>query len=438
MLFGRGQWAVFGVEAKTLENFQKALIDPLTIFEVSQLAASITTKFQTTAQTGINPFGNPRLDEKLTDADTISDLSDLLQQMDEDGYLPSSEDLSLINDNLKYVGAEADLSLGNSKYGFWVVNNEYEDPTDPNSKKEQISYEELERPFKFLVKEEKKGVEDKVTATAILERSQFAVLVDFQHERVYVASSNADEVNAVRDLLEKLGAKPYSLTWDFGKSSWPSDFLNKVVSTTHFTTEFKERADQLSRFTPEEVEKLDDKQMEKIVSNFFALSPLETELWAGLTTPARIRIYKPVDPVGVPNPSVAFSLLSMTKDAEVAAASVVFQELKSKFSKAGEEKVYRNDLFTLDINDNMILGDAGAALLRGFDLPQFKREVKTTIKAKGRVGIKDFWYMWLDGIHTAILELEENITGVLEIDRTGHGLVVPEVGGDGDVEVTEE
>ena len=296
----------------------------------------------------------------------------------------------------------------------------------------------MERPFKFLVKEEKKGVEDKVTATAILERSQFAVLVDFQHERVYVASSNADEVNAVRDLLEKLGAKPYSLTWDFGKSSWPSDFLNKVVSTTHFTTEFKERADQLSRFTPEEVEKLDDKQMEKIVSNFFALSPLETELWAGLTTPARIRIYKPVDPVGVPNPSVAFSLLSMTKDAEVAAASVVFQELKSKFSKAGEEKVYRNDLFTLDINDNMILGDAGAALLRGFDLPQFKREVKTTIKAKGRVGIKDFWYMWLDGIHTAILELEENITGVLEIDRTGHGLVVPEVGGDGDVEVTEE
>lgn len=437
MLFGRGQWAVFGVESKTLGNFQKALSDPFTIFEVSQLAASITTKFQNKPQTGINPFGSPRLDEKLVDAEVIADLGDLLKELDESDHLPTSEDLQLIQTNLPYMCSEADLSLGNSKYGFWVVNNEYEDPTDPNSKKEQISYEELERPFKFLIKEEKKAIEEKVTATAILERSQFVVLVDFQHGRVYASSSNVDEVLAVRELLEKLGAKTFDLVWDFGDSTWPSDFLNKVTGNTHFDAAFKERADQLARFAPDQIEKLDDKQTEKIVSTFFSLSPLESELWCGLTTPARVRIHKPIDPVGVSNPSVAYSLLHMSNDAEIAAASVVFQELVSKMTKNGE-KVYRNDLFTIDINDNVNLSDAGAAMLRGFDLPQFKKGIKTALKAKGRIEIRDFWYMWLDGIHNSILEFIDNVTDVLELDKANRGLVVPEFSGDSEVAVMEE
>lgn len=437
MLFGRGQWAVFGVDTKTLVNFQKALSDPFTIFEVSQLAASITTKFQDKAQTGINPFGAPRLDEKLVDAEVIADLGDLLKELDESDHLPTSEDLLLIQTNLPYMGSEADLSLGNSKYGFWMVNNEYEDPTDPNSKKEQISYEELERPFKFLIKEEKKAVEEKVAATAVLNRSQFQVLVDFQNGRAYAASSNVDEVNAVRELLEKLGVKTFSLVWDFGKATWPSDFLNKVVENTHFASAFKERADQLAKLPPDLIDKLDDKVLEKVVSNFFALAPLDSELWAGISTPARIRLHKAFDPVGVSNPSVAFSLLNMSNDAEVATASVVFQELVSKIRK-GEEKVYRNDLFTIDINDNVNLQDAGAAMLRGFDLPQFKKEVKTTIKAKGRIEIRDFWYMWLDGIHTSILEFIDNVTDVLEVNKSKCGLVVPDFSGDSEVEVTEE
>jgi hypothetical protein len=359
-----------------------------------------------------------------------------LEILDGDGDIPS-EDLSIITDNFGYIGIESTLSLGNNKYGFWVVSNEYEDPTDPNSKKEQMAYTEMERPFKFLVKEEKKSIEEQVQAQAVLNRSQYPVLVDFQNERVYVASSNKDEVLAVQELLTKLGAKTFPLVWDFKYPTWPSEFLNRVVEETQFTAEMQKRAEEVSRFRPDEIEKLDDKQMEKVVSTFFALSELESDVWIGLTTPAKVRIYKPVEPVAISNPSVAFSLLGMSNDAEVAGSSVVFQELITRNTKDGE-KTLRKDLFTIDINDNVNLQDAGAAMLRGFDLPQFKREVKTAIKAKGRLSIRDFWYMWLDGINTSVLEFIDNVNDVLELDKSKYGLCVPEQHAKEEVEVGEE
>jgi hypothetical protein len=419
-MFGRGNWAVFGIEAGSIGGFQKALANPLTAFKVSQLAASIASKFQNEKTIGINPYGSPRLDEKLTDAVMLTELGAVLSKLDGGDEV----DLSPIEDSLEFLVAEDALSLGNNKYGFWLVSNYPEDPTDPNSKREQVAYEQMERPFKFLVKEEKKSIEDQVTAQGILNRSQFPVLVDFQNERVYALSSNKDEVIAVGELLLKLGAKTFPLVWDFKYPTWPSEFLNRVVKDTHYVSDMTKRADELARFRPDEIEKLDDKQMEKIVSTFFALAPLETELWAGLTTPARVRIHKPIDPVGVAAPSVAFSLLNMSNDAEVAAASVVFQELVIKNTKDGE-KTIRKDVFTIDINDNVNLEEAGAAMLRGFDLPQFKREVKTTIKAKGRITIRDFWYMWLDGLNTAVLEFIDNVTSTLEIEKK-YGLKEPQ------------
>lgn len=433
-MFGRGQWAIFGVEPTSIEAFRKSLSDPLTLFNSSQLTASIVSKFQNQETSGINPFGNPRLDDKLTDAGTIAEIGDLLTSRAEDseGGL-TGEDISLIEENLQYIGTESDFSLGNNKFGFWFVINYPKDVSDPNTKKEQIAYEDIERPFKFLNKEEKKGVEERVKATSILSRSQFPVLVDFQHGRVYVASVNKDEVIAVGDLLTKLGAKTFPLVWDFGSSNWPSQFLNTIAQENRFTSEMKERADQLAQLPPDLIEKLEDKQLEKIVSSYFSLAKLENEVWVGLTTPSKIRIHKPIDAVGVSNPSVAFSLLNMSNDAQVATAGVVFQEVVIRQTKTGE-RVSRNDLFTIDVNDNVNLQDAGAALLRGFDIPQFKRYVKTAIKAKGRMEVKDFWYMWIDSMHTSVLEFVNNVTDALNIDKKC-GLVVPDYTAQDEVEV---
>jgi hypothetical protein len=420
MLFGRGQWAVFGVEPTSLEAFQTGLSSTqLDTFLMSQLASSIITKFQNTPTVGINPYSAPRLDEKLTNTDVISKVAEFLA-LDEEAM----QEGGAITDSLSdYFGSESSFSLGNNKYGMWVVLNEHDDLTDPNSKKEQVAYDNMERPFKFLGKEEKKSVEATVTAQGVISRRQFPVLVDFQHGYVYAGTANAEEILVVRSLLTKAGAKPFSLRWDFGTFNWPQLFLNKMYEETHFAAEMKTRADEMTRFRPDEIEKLEDKQMEKIVSNFFALAELDNELWVGLTTPARVRIYKISDPVATSNPSLTFSLLHMTNDAEISASSVVFQEVCVKTNKAGDEKTYRNDLYTFDINDNLCSQDSGAALLRGFDLPQFKREIKATIKAKGHASIADFWYMWLQGMHDAILYFVENITSVLEIDKEKYGLV---------------
>src|SRR5208337_4814038 len=164
-----------------------------------------------------------------------------------------------------------------------------------------------------------------------------------------------------------------------------------------------------------------DKVLENIVANYFSMSELETGLWAGLFTPARIRLCKTGDPLSASSPSTAFSVLHEFGKSEVAGAAVVFQNLDSRFNKKGEEKPFRTDLFTIDVNDNINLTDAGAAMLRGFDLPRFKREMKKA--AKGRsLTIGDYWKEWLSAMKTAVNTFEDNVTETLKIDRKKFGL----------------
>src|SRR5271157_3830304 len=173
-----------------------------------------------------------------------------------------------------------------------------------------------------------------------------------------------------------------------------------------------ERAEELQRFRKDEIEKMDDKMMESIVSNFYALSELETGQWCGLTTPARIRLYAPADPIGTAGASLTFTLLRLSEDSEVAASSVILQKLDSKIiKKTDEERQFRVDLFTIDLNDNINLLDSGAALLRGFDLPGFRKEIKTATKAQSSpLAIKDYWKMWLEGMSSAVFMFVDNVT----------------------------
>src|SRR5208337_835659 len=101
MLFGRGHWAVFGIKKQDAQAF---LQDNKAFVAALQAQALATTKKKAVPTAGINPFGTPRLDE--VDGDVTPD----------------------------------EFRLGDSQYGFWVVFNDYEDVTDPASKKEQIAY----------------------------------------------------------------------------------------------------------------------------------------------------------------------------------------------------------------------------------------------------------------------------------------------------------
>lgn len=379
-MFARGSWAIFGIKSDSEEAFVKTLDD---YSSVSQALAVQKAKNDSLPTYGINPYSYPRFDEGSLDQGVTSDT----------------------------------FKLSDHVYGFWFCLNGFEDVTDPKSKQEALSYEHAGKPFKFLKKEEKTHIESLVQASAVASRKQFPVLIDFAEERVYVETTKPEEIGDLRRLLEIIGAVPYNLTWNFGDPNWPFQFLTKVNEGNKYHKEMKARADELSRFQPTEVEKLDDKMVESIVSGYFAMSELETGQWAGLSTPAKIRLFATTEPSTESAVSTAFTLLGLVDTANITAAAVVFQNLDSKFNKKGEEKQYRTDLFTLDINDKVVISDAGAAALRGFDLPQYKKDMKRLAKS-GEVPIKVYWFDWLIAMKNAVHFFVDNVTETLHIDKT--------------------
>ena len=409
MLFSRGSWSIVGIRKTTLDTFRASLEDANTMLGVSQLMAATKAKVDGIPTYGINPFEFPRLDEDLLDC------TGLMEQIEKEDIKP---------DNWSdYYGIGDSFSLHDDQYGFWLVLNEDEDTSDPKSKAEGLAYKEANKPFKFLSKTEKGLIETSVTAAALPSRSQFPVLIDFNSETVYIASANVEQVGYAVALINSLGGETFNLAWSFDSSDWPQRFLFAVNDENRFSTEMATRAEELSRFDPSEVEKLDDRMMESIVSTFFSLSELETGQWVGLKTPARIRLYKPSDPVSVSNPSVAFSITQKFDGGQISGASTVFQNLESRFTKKGEERQVRIDLFTLDVNDNMNLTDAGAALLRGFDLPSFKKDIKKAIKDReSNMNIYEYWKEWLSGMKTSINIFVDNVTETLKIDKQKYGL----------------
>src|SRR5271156_495069 len=312
-MFARGSWAIFGVRSDSEDAFSQSLDN---FADVSQASAVNKAKGDSLPTNGINPFDYPRLDE--------------------------DNKISAVDSNT--------FRLSDHVYGFWFCLNGFEDVTDPKSKQEGIAYEQAGKPFKFLKKEEKLHVESLVAASAVASRTQFPVLIDFAEGRVYAEVTGADEIGELRRLLEVMGAVPFNLSWNFGGPNWVVDFLNKVQSMNKFHKPMLDRADELRRFRADEVVKLDDKMLEFIVSGYFSLSELETGQWAGLSTPSKIKLYAASEPSAESAVSTAFTLLNLVDTASIASAAVVFQNLEMRFSKKGEEKPYRIDLFTLDLN----------------------------------------------------------------------------------------
>lgn len=379
-MFARGSWAIFGVKTETEEAFVKSLDSFADA--INQSLAVQKAKNDNLPTNGIVPYEYPRLDEDNLDLAISSDI----------------------------------FKLGDHVYGFWFCLNGFEDVTDPKSKQEGLAYANAGKPFKFLKKEEKQHVESLVSASAVASRKQFPVLIDFAEGRVYAETTKEEEIGELRRLLEVAGAMPYNLMWNFGDADWTVKFLNKIQEMNKFHKQMNDRAEELRRFRADEIEKLEDKQVEAIVSSYFAMSELETGQWAGLSTPAKIRLFPATEPSGESAVSTAFTLLNIVDTAQVASASVVFQNLDSKFNKKGEEKQYRTDLFTIDINDKANLSDAGAAALRGFDLPQYKKDMKRLAKS-GDVPIKVYWFDWLIAMKNAIHFFADNVTETLKIDK---------------------
>jgi hypothetical protein len=418
MLFGKGNWSIFGVKSESHMPFAVTLASPAALFQVSQLKASVVTKFSNRATVGINPFALPRKDEALTDVDVINMIAKAYEDVDNPPPLAIDQlqDFFGATPESYRIGSDSQSNY----YGFWVVFNDFEDLTDTASKREQSSYLAVSRPYKFLNKDEKKGVDAQVTATNVLARKQFPVLVDFVEGRVYAATTSAEEIGWVQIILKNLGAEVFSLRWDFNDVAWPSQFLTSVVKETResYQTAMKNRAEELTRFSKKEIEKLEDQMMEKVVSTFFAIAELATGQWAALKPAAKIKLHKPSDPIACSEPSGAFTLLGLNEEAFPASATVVFQELNSRFKKDIEVQ-YRKDLFTLQIDDNVNNFDASVALLKGFDSPGFKKTITNEIKhTRQALPIARYWDLWLRELRMSVLQFVDNVTETLGIDKT--------------------
>jgi len=423
-MFGRGTWAILGLAKESLEAFRTSLEDRTIMVAASQMAASAITRQFSSDALGINPFSAPRLDEDHPlGLDHQEELARFATS-EEEGHSVSAEVLECEG----YGCTVEQFQLHDTMpwYGLWAVSNEWKDVSDLASIKEQRAYSLLERPYKFLSSIDKGSVDKETLGVTAAVRKQVPVLLDFNEGRVYIENNNKKLIYAITVQLNKLGAEIIPVAWTYSLPNWTASVMGGLYEATQYQGDFQKRADEATRFQAKEIEKLEDRELESIVANYFSMTELPGELWAGISGPAQIRLHDTSPPIGVKAPTTATTLLNMTNDATVISGAVTFQERVSFTGKNGGEVTFRKDLLCLDVNDRINLTDVGAAMLRGFDVPAFRKDILREIrKTKECPSIEQFWGNWLHELSNAVRTIESAFRELLHLDGNQEGGILP-------------
>ncbi len=204
------------------------------------------------------------------------------------------------------------------------------------------------------------------------------------------------------------------------------EILNKLYKETQYQSDFGKRADEATRFKANEIEKLDDKELESIVAGYFSMTQLPSELWVGISTPAQVRLHATSAPISAKSPTTATTLLGVTGDAHVLSGSLTFQDRITFLGKKGEERTFRKDVLSFDLNDQINLTDVGAAMLRGFDVPTFKKDLQREIRQTKQVpSIEEFWSQWLHQMSSAVRTIESSFREVLDLNAGENAGILP-------------
>jgi hypothetical protein len=426
-MFGRGNWAIVGLVKESLEAFQLNLADPLRMAVASQLAAGAVARLYGSDATGINPYSGPRLDqEQELNLDQQTELArHAIADQEEAADTPLPPE---ILEGTGYGrGVEAFQIHGELPwFGLWAVSNEWKNQSDLPSIKEGRSYVMLERPYKFLQPTDKRTVDDKTQDATAVSRTQVPVLLDFNLGRVYIESTNQKQIHAIIVALSRLGAEIVPVAWNYPVNNWTEVILNQLYENTQFRDEFAKRAEEAKRFKESEIEKLEDREMEMIVSKFFSMTELRIGIWVGISGPTRIRLHEATPPVAVRNPAMATTLLDLTSNAGIVTGSLTLQESITVTTKSGGERNIRRDMARFDLNERINLTEIGAAMLRGFDMPSHKKDVFREIRETRQVpAIPQFWGGWLQQLSNAVRTIEEAFREVLELAGDQPGGIVP-------------
>lgn len=426
-MFGRGSWAIVGLAKESLDAFRTTLEDRTIMVASSQLAASAITRHFNTDSLGFNPFRAPRLDEEHAIA--LDHQQELAQYATSDQDARSKHELTPeILDCAGYGCTAEQFQLHPTMpwYGLWAVSNEWKDVSDLNSIKEQRSYALLDRPYKFLQATDKKSVDQEALGVTAAVRKQVPVLLDFNDGRVYIENSNKTLIEAINERLRQLGLDIISVAWTYSGPNWPAEILNKLYEGTQYQGDFQKRADEARRFKANEIEKLEDKELESIVANYFSMTQLASDFWIGISGPAQIRLHDASPPIGVKAPTSATTLLNMSDDAKVISGAITFQERVSATSKNLGEYTFRKDLLCMDVNDKINLTDVGAAMMRGFDIPAFRKDIQREIRQTKQVpSIEQFWSSWLHEMSNAVRTIEATFRELLDIDGNQQAGILP-------------
>lgn len=426
-MFGRGSWAILGLAKESLETFRTSLEDRSLMMASSQMAASAITRQFSADTLGINPFSAPRLDElhelELEHHEELAKYALAEPEARSNHSLPAA---ILDCEGYGFTVTQFQIHPTIPWYGLWAVSNEWKDVSDLASIKEQRSYVLMDRPYRFLQATDRKSVDQETLGVTAAVRKQVPVLLDFNEGRVYIENNNKKVIQTITERLKELGAEIFPVGWTYGLSNWPSAILNKLYEGTQYQSDFIKRADESTRFKANEIERLEDREVESIVANYFSMTQLPTELWVGISGPAQVRLHDASPPIGVKAPTSATTLLHMTNDAKVVSGAITFQERVSSTSKDGGDRTFRRDLLCIDVNDRINLTDVGAAMLRGFDLPSVRKDIQREIrKTKEVPSIEQFWGIWLHELSNAVRTIEASFRELLDIDGDQAAGILP-------------
>ena len=116
----------------------------------------------------------------------------------------------------------------------------------------------------------------------------------------------------------------------------------------------------------------------------------------------------------------------MTNDAKMISGAITFQEVVSATSKKGGDYTFRKDLLSIDLNDRINLTDIGAAMMRGFDIPAFRKDILREIRQTREVpSIEQFWSNWLHQMSNAVRTIEATFRELLDIDGNQQAGIMP-------------
>jgi hypothetical protein len=425
-MFGRGAWAVFGLGKESLETFKSMLEDRAKMASASQLASSAITRYSKADTIGVNPFSGPRLDEEHPlDSEFEAELAGYAgAELEERAETLADEILNC--EGYGVTDAQFRLHPELPWYGLWAVVNEWKDVSDVASVREQRSYKLLERPYRFLQATDRKTVEEVTFGITAAIRKQIPVLLDFNEGRIYIENTSKKLIYMVTVKLRQLGVDVIPVAWKYPRPQWPEAILNRLYENTQYQDDFRKRAEEAARFTPAEIEKHQDRELETIVANYFSMTQLGTDLWAGISGPAQIRLHKASHPIGVRAATSATTLLNMTNDATIVSGAITFQEIVAGATKKGVDYTFRKNLLSIDLNDRINITDIGAAMLRGFDLSSFRKDILREIKYTKQVpSVDQFWANWLHEMNNAVRTVDATFRELLGLDGNEEGGILP-------------